>query len=107
MRQDTVRRFVLAVAFGGFAAVSTAPAQPPASADAQVSEPPFPAATAADIPWEAGGTLAEGPTGDFQDLLETRVAEMRDDAGLTAVAVAVTIDGDLAGAAVSGERRRP
>ena len=73
MKQDTVRRFVLAVAFGGFAAVSTAPAQ---------------------------------PTGDLQDLLETRVAGLRDDTGLTAVAVAVTVDGDLAAAAVSGERRR-
>ena len=28
VKQDAVRRFVLAVAFGGFAAVSTAPAQP-------------------------------------------------------------------------------
>ncbi len=73
MRRDTVRRFVLAVAFGGFAAVSTAPAQ---------------------------------PTGDFHDLLETRVAELRDHTGLTAVAVAVAIDGALAAAAVSGERRR-
>ena len=73
MNRDIVRRLVLAVAFGGFAAVSTAPAQ---------------------------------PTGDLQDLLETRVAELRDDTGLTAVAVAVAIDGDLAAAAVSGERRR-
>ena len=105
MRQDIVRRFVLAVAFGGFAAVSTAPAQPPAPTDARVPEPPFPATTAA-APWEAGGMPAAGAAGDFQDLLETRVAELRDDAGLTAVAVAVTIDGDLAGAAVSGERRR-
>jgi len=38
----------------------------------------------------------EGATDDFQDLLETRVAELRDDTGLTAVAVAATIDGDLA-----------
>ena len=73
MNRDIVRRLVLAVAFGGFAAVSTTPAQ---------------------------------PTGDLQDLLDTRVAELRDDAGLTAVAVAVTVDGDLAAAAVSGERRR-
>ena len=34
------------------------------------------------------------------------MAELRDDTGLTAVAVAATIDGDLAGAAVGGERRR-
>ena len=73
MNRDIVRRLVLAVAFGGFAAVSTVPAQ---------------------------------PTGDLQDLLETRVAELRDDTGLTAVAVAVAINGDLAAAAVGGERRR-
>ncbi|MCY4635218.1 MAG: hypothetical protein OXG04_12070 [Acidobacteria bacterium] len=42
------------------------------------------------------GTAMEGATDDFQDLLETRVAELRDDTGLTAVAVAATIDGDLA-----------
>ncbi|MDE0002151.1 MAG: serine hydrolase, partial [Rhodospirillaceae bacterium] len=101
-----VGRFALVVVFHGFAAVSTASAQPPAPTDAQVPERPFPATTAADVPREAGGTPAEGPTGDFQDLLETRVAELRDDTGLTAVAVAVAIDGDLAGAAVSGERRR-
>ena len=106
MRQDTVRRFVLAAAFGGFAAVSTAPAQPPAATDAQVPGPPFPAMTAADASWEAGRTLAAGTTGDLHDLLETRVAELRDDTGLTAVAVAVAVDGAVAAAAVSGERRR-
>ena len=52
------------------------------------------------------GAMVEGATDDFQDLLETRVAELRESIGLTAVAVAATIDGDLAGAAVSGERRR-
>ena len=45
-------------------------------------------------------------TGDLQDFLETRVAELRDEAELTAVAAAVIVDGDLAGAAVSGDRRR-
>ena len=104
--RNAVRRFVLVVAFQGFAAVSTAAAQPPAGTGAEVPEPPFPATTAAGGPRGAGGTPAEGPAGDFQDLLETRVAELRDDAGLTAVAVAVTVDGDLAAAAVSGERRR-
>ena len=106
MRKDAVRRFVLAVAFGGLAAVSTAPAQPPAATDAEVPERPFPATTAAEAPRGAGGTPSSGPTGDFQDLLETRVAGLRDDTGLTAVAVAVAIDGELAAAAVSGERRR-
>ena len=105
-RMHAVRRFVLVVALQGFAALSTAPAQPPAATGAEVPERPFPATTAAGAPRGAGGTPAEGPTGDFQDLLETRVAELRDDTGLTAVAVAVTIDGDLAAAAVSGERRR-
>ena len=105
MRKDTVRRFVLVVAFAGFVAVS-ARAQPPAATDAEVGERPFPATTAADAPREAGGAPAAGTTSDFQDLLETRVARLRDDAGLTAVAVAVAIDGDLAAAAVSGERRR-
>ena len=106
MKQDTVRRFVLAVAFGSFAAVSTAPAQPPAAAGAEVPGRPFPATAAAGAPRGAGRTPAEGPAGDFQDLLDTRVAGLRDDTGFTAVAVAVAIDGDLAGAAVSGERRR-
>ena len=49
-----------------------------------------------------GTNVADG----VQDLLETRVAELRDDIGLTAVAVAAMIDGDLVGAVVSGERRR-
>ena len=106
MRKDTVRQFVLVAAFGGFAAVSTARAQPPAATNAAIPEWPFLATTAADAPRGAVGTPAEGWTGDFQDLLETRVAELRDDTGLTAVVAAVTIDGDLAGAAVSGERRR-
>ena len=101
-----VRRFVLVIAFQGFAAVSTAPAQPPAATDAEVPERPFPVTTVPGAPRGARGTPAEGPTGDFQDLLETRVAELRDDTGLTAVAVAVTVDGDLAAAAVGGERRR-
>ena len=105
MKQDTVRRFVLAVAFGGFAAVSTAPAQPPAATDAEVPARPFQATTAADAPRGAAGTPAQ-PTGDLQELLETRVAGLREDTGLTAVAVAVAVDGDLAAAAVSGERRR-
>ena len=53
------------------------------------------------------GSDPEGQaTGSLQDLLETRVAELRDDAGLTAVAAAAMIDGALAGAAVSGDRRR-
>ena len=104
--RNAVRRFVLVVAFQGFAAVSTAPAQPPAVTGAEAPEPPLPATTAADARRGAGGTPAEGPTGALQDLLETRVAELRDDTGLTAVAVAVTVDGDLAAAAVSGERRR-
>ena len=64
------------------------------------------AVTVAGAPLGSRGTAVEGATDDFQDLLETRVAELRDDIGLTAVAVAATIDGDLAGAAVSGERRR-
>ena len=105
MNQDIVRRFVLAVAFAGFAAVSTARAQP-AATNGDARERPAPATIAADVPRGAEGTPADAPNGDFQDLLETRVAELRDDAGLTAVAVAVAIDGDLAAAAVSGERRR-
>ena len=105
MRKDAVQHFVLLVAFQGFAAVSAALAQPPAATGAEVPERPFPA-SAAGAPRGAGGTPAEGPTGEFQDLLETRVAELRDDTGLTAVAVAVTVGGDLAAAAVTGERRR-
>ncbi len=43
---------------------------------------------------------------DFQSRLEARVARLQDDTGLTGVAVAVMTDGQLAGAAASGERRR-
>ncbi len=63
---------------------------------------PAAAQTASDQPVDSQGLA----TGDLQDLLETRVAELRDDAGLTAVAAAVIVDGDLAGVAVSGDRRR-
>ena len=86
--------------------MSTAPAQPPAATHTEVPEWPFLATTVAGTPLAARGTALEGATDDFQDLLETRVAGLRDDTDLTAVAVAATIDGDLAGAAVSGERRR-
>ena len=89
-----------------FAVPAAGQAQPPAATGAEAPERPFPAATAADARRGAVGTPAEGPTGDFQERLETRVAQLRDDTGLTAVAVAVTVDGDLAAAAVSGERRR-
>ncbi len=44
--------------------------------------------------------------GDFQAHLEARVGRLRDETGLTGVAVAVMTDGRLAGAAASGERRR-
>ena len=96
MRKHAVRGFALVVAVAGFAAVSTAPAQPPA----------FLATTVDGTPLGWQGTAVAGATDDFQVLLETRVAELRDSTGLTAVAVAATIDGELAGAAVSGERRR-
>ena len=88
------------------AAVSTAPAQPPAATYTEIAEWPLLATTVAGAPAGSRGTAVEGATDDFQDLLETRVAELRDATGLTAVAVAATIDGELAGAAVSGERRR-
>ena len=106
VRKHAVRRFALAVAVAGFAAVSTAPAQPPAATCTEIAEWPLLATTVAGAPSGSRGTAVEGATDDFQDLLETRVAELRDDTGLTAVAVAAIIDGDLAGAAVSGERRR-
>ena len=54
----------------------------------------------------AAGVAVEGPAGELQEVVETRVTRLRDDTGLTAVAAAVIIDGQLAGAAVSGERRR-
>ncbi len=101
-----VRWFVLVLAFDGFAAASMASAQPPAASDAEVLERLFAATTLAGAPRQSRGAAAEGRTDDFQDSLDRRVAELRDDTGLTAVAVAVTIDGDLAAAAVSGERRR-
>ena len=106
VRKHAVRRFAPVVAVAGFAAVSTTPAQPPAATCTEVPERPFLATTVAGTPLGSRGTAVEGATDDFQDLIETRVAELQDDTGLTAVAVAATIDGDLAGAAVSGDRRR-
>ncbi len=44
--------------------------------------------------------------GDFQARLEARVGRLRDETGLTGVAVALVTDGQLAGVAASGERRR-
>ena len=49
-----------------------------------------------------GGKVDE----DFQAHLEARVGRLRDETGLTGVAVAVMTDGRLAAAAASGERRR-
>ena len=53
-------------------------------------------------PTRPGGAV----DGDFQSRLEARVARLRGETGLTGVAVAVTTDGQLAGVAVGGERRR-
>ena len=63
------------------------------------------AATVA-LAFGSDGTVVEGSVDDFQADLETRMARVRDNTGLTAVAAAVIVDGELAGAAVSGERRR-
>ena len=106
MRRHAVRRCFLVVAVGAFAAVSTVPAQPPTATYAEAAERLFPAMTVAASPFGLRGTVVERETDRFQDLLETRVAELRDDTGLTAVAVAATTDGELAGIAASGERRR-
>ena len=54
----------------------------------------------------AAGVVVEGAVVDLQEVLETRVTRLRNDTGLTAVAAAVMIDGQLAGAAVAGDRRR-
>ena len=54
----------------------------------------------------SAGAVVEGAVDDFQADLAARVARLRDDTGLTAVAAAVIVDGELAGAAASGERRR-
>jgi len=54
----------------------------------------------------AAGVSVEPAVGELQEDLENRVERLRSDTGLTAVAVAVMVDGQLAGAAVSGERRR-
>ena len=53
-------------------------------------------------PTRPGGAV----DGDFQSRLEARVARLRDETGLTGVADAVMTDGQLAGVAVGGERRR-
>ena len=54
----------------------------------------------------AGGVAAQDAAAGFREDLENQVARLRDDTGLTAVAAAVMIGGQLAGAAASGERRR-
>ena len=54
----------------------------------------------------AAGVVVEGAVVDLQEVLETRVTRLHNDTGLTAVAAAVMIDGQLAGAAVAGDRRR-
>ena len=54
----------------------------------------------------AAGVSVEPAVGELQEELRTRVTRLRNDTGLTAVAAAVMIDGQLAGAVVSGERRR-
>ena len=43
---------------------------------------------------------------DFQSRLEAQVARLQDETGLTGVTVAVMTDGQMAGAAAAGERRR-
>ncbi len=58
------------------------------------------------VSFASTGTEVEGAASDFQADLAARVAQLRDDTGLTAVAAAVIVDGELAGAAASGERRR-
>ena len=52
------------------------------------------------------GTVVKGAVDDLQADLAARVARLRDNTGLTAAAVAVIVDGELAGAAASGERKR-
>ena len=52
------------------------------------------------------GTVIEGAVDDYQADLAARVNQLRDNTGLTAVAAAVIVDGELVGAAASGERRR-
>lgn len=50
---------------------------------------------------------ARAETGrDWQTEIEARVARLRQETGLTAVAAAVAVDGRLAGTAAAGERRR-
>ena len=66
--------------------------------------------------WVLGETAGSGAAGaraapagagdDLQMTLETRVAQLRADTGLTAVAAAVAVDGRLAATAAAGERRR-
>ena len=54
----------------------------------------------------AAGVVVEGAVVDLQEVLETRVTRLRNDTGLTAVAAAVMVDGQLAGlpsAAIAGE----
>jgi len=66
--------------------------------------------------WVLNETVGSGATGasaapvgagdDLQAALEARVAQLRADTGLTAVAAAVAVDGRLAATAAAGERRR-
>ena len=63
-------------------------------------------AAAVAVSFGSAGTVVAGAVDGFQADLAARVAQLRDDTGLTAVAAAVIVDGELAGAAASGERKR-
>ena len=63
-------------------------------------------AAAVAVSFGSAGAVVEGAVDDFQAELAARVARLRDNTGLTAVAAAVIVDGELAAAAASGERRR-
>ena len=101
--QTRVSRAAIVVACGLWLAGTS-----PAAAQTAFGPPIDPSGlrtTVASTPLKSWSAV-ERATDGLQDLLESRVAELRDELGLTAVAVAAMIGGDLAGAAVSGERRR-
>ena len=63
-------------------------------------------AAAVAVSFGSAGTVVAGAIDGFQADLAARVARLQDNTGLTAVAAAVIVDGELAGAAASGERKR-
>ena len=103
-RGGPVTLLVAAAVVAAFAAAGSGAAEVPAEGAAVRPDERVGSPRGHEAP--ASRVLRRRLAGGLQEELETRVARLRDATGLTAVAAAVIVDGQLAGAAASGERRR-